>query len=137
MLIPRILTSVLAAACVLTIATHSLAESYDDSCPGEKVPLQNLKLSGTVVQEEVTKRFKDGSEASSTVFFLKTDAEKIAIRQPALKDKKGNATDAPDLSEFVDKRVDVEAKGYIRREKDGAKRTIVYHVTSMSLASST
>ena len=54
-----------------------------------------------------------------------------------LKDKKGNPTDAPDLSLFVDKRVDLEAKGYIRREKDGAKRTIVYRVAAVSLAKST
>ncbi len=84
---------------------------------------QDITISGTVTQEEMTRKSKDG-EKTMTVFML-TTADGAKIKLP-----KAKGEDAVDLSEYVDKEVTIVGKGKVM-ERKGKKQTMLMKIESI------
>ena len=102
----------------------------------KKSELTAIELTGTVSVETKTKE-KDGKSHTYTVYHLTVDGQRIHL--PQAHKKCGEPKDTPlayDLSSFVDKTVNVVAKGHVKEGKDGKKYTHIHSIASISEASS-
>jgi len=95
----------------------------------KKQELTSLSLTGSVTSEqrEVTK--KDGDVAVVTVYYLQTEAEKIEL--PEAKRCKKDEAPTYSLSDLNGATVKVQAKGFTKKDKQGATRTYIAHITSI------
>ena len=93
-----------------------------------------LQLTGVLAKEEVKKINKEGKECSTTVYFLPVEGgERITLPSSCgLKDKEGEALD---MNSFVDKEVDVNARGWIKKGKEGKEKTAVHRIVSIDTRS--
>ena len=79
-----------------------------------------LQLTGVLVSEEVKKTNKEGKECSTTVYYLTVEGgDKIAL--PSSCGAKSKEGEAAELKSFVDKEVDVKARGWIKKGKEGKR----------------
>ena len=130
----RIVATLLLVALLLAL-TVNFAHAGKDK--GAKEPPVDVELTGTVQSETVTKTGKDGNEYTKTIYTLKTEDGAVYLPQAALKKKDGSSTGAADLSTFVEKEVNIKAKGWVKKGKDGKERTIVQSIVSVDLRTQT
>ena len=92
-----------------------------------------LELTGFVMSKEHTKENKEGKTCKSTVFYLTTaDGNKVVLPQACgAKNKDGSENPAANLQNFVDKEVKVKARGWVKEDKAGNKKTAVAHIVSI------
>jgi hypothetical protein len=91
----------------------------------EKPPLQDLVLTGKVIQQEKAGKDKTGAEVKKMVYLLETDAGAVVL---PVEGKKGVGT--VDVAAFVGKTVRVTGQGWCRDVK-GTKKTILMKITTM------
>ena len=92
-----------------------------------------LELTGFVMSKEHTKENKEGKTCTSTVFYLtNADGDQVALPQACgAKNKDGSDNPAANLQLFVDKEVKVKARGWVKEDKEGNKKTAVAHIVSI------
>ena len=129
------IAATLSLVALLITLTANFAHAGKDK--GDKEPPGDVELTGTVQSETVTKTCKDGNEYTKTIYTLKTDDGAVYLPQAPLKKKDGSSTGAADLSTFVDKEVNVSAKGWIKKGKNGKEQTILHSIVSVALRTDT
>ncbi len=90
----------------------------------EQPPMQDLILTGKVIQQEKVSKGKDGAEVKRMVYFLETETGNVPLHVE--KKKEGGM----DVAALVGKTVRVTGQGWIREEK-GMKKTVLVKVTAL------
>jgi len=90
----------------------------------ERPPLQDLVLTGKVIQQEKTEKDKNGVEVKRMLYLLETEAGNV----PLFVEKKKEG--AVDWAALVGKTVKVTGQGWCREEK-GTKKTMLVKITAV------
>ena len=118
-------SAVLMFTCLLIAPAHA---GEGKQCK-DKEKLEPITLVGELVSEQKEKKSKDGSVTTHTVYYVSTEEGKVHVPQPKAK-KKGEAP-AFNLADFDGAKVTIDAQGYTKTGKDGAKAIHLVTITEI------